>query len=119
MRFIEWRLKTVSKLFAEIKATRAQRCVEYENVSKLSNLAHSHEKQSNESFSAAAVEHEAADRQYAAQMEDELSPEELQMFEAENIEMYNELNQMSNEVMIRCSLLFCFDQMLYIFFHFR
>jgi len=102
VRFVEWRLKAVTKLFAEIKATRAQRCAEYENVSKLSNLAHSHDdKRSNGSFGAAALEHEAADRQYAVQTEDELSPEELQMFEAENIEMYNELNQMSNEVMFR------------------
>jgi len=49
---------------------------------------------------AAAADYEAANQQYATQIEDELSPEELQMFEAENIEMYNELNQMSNEVCI-------------------
>lgn len=97
VRYVEWRLKSVSKLFAEIKATRAQRCVEYENVSKLSNLAHCL-KQSKESDNAIAVEYEVADRQYMAHVEEELSPEELQMFEAENIEMYNELNQLSNEV---------------------
>lgn len=98
MRYVEWRLKSVSKLFAEIKATRAQRYADYENVSKLSNLTHGIKEQPKESISAAAVEYEAADRQYAAQIDDELSPEELQMFEAENIEMYNELNQLSNEV---------------------
>lgn len=97
IRYVEWRLKSVSKLFAEIKATRAQRCLEYENVSKLSNLTHGFEPLK-ETNNAAIVDYEAADRQYAAQQDDELSPEELQMFEAENIEMYNELNQLSNEV---------------------
>lgn len=97
VRYVEWRLKSVSKLFAEIKATRAQRCAEYDNVLKLSNLTHGFE-QPKETINTAAVEYEAADRQYAAHMEEELSPEELQMFEAENIEMYNELNQLSNEV---------------------
>ncbi|CAI6343830.1 unnamed protein product [Macrosiphum euphorbiae] len=97
IRYVEWRQKSVTKLFAEIKATRAQRCLEYENVSKLSNLTHGFEPPK-ETNNAAAVEYEAADRQYAAQLDDELSPEELQMFEAENIEMYNELNQLSNEV---------------------
>jgi len=55
---------------------------------------------------AAAADYEATERQYDAWTEDELSPEELQMFEAENIEMYNELNQMSNEVRLRtvCSV---------------
>lgn len=96
VRYVEWRLKSVSKLFAEIKATRSQRSAEYENVSKLSNLTHGFK---SEPINTAAVEYEeVVDRQYAAQMEDELSPEELQMFEAENIEMYNELNQLSNEV---------------------
>lgn len=109
VRYVEWRLKTVSKLYAEIKATRAQRCAEYENVSKLSNLAHGCLERPKESIgagraAAAAVEYEAADRQRAAQIEDELSPEELQMFEAENIEMYNELNQLGNEVCTSCAL---------------
>lgn len=103
VRFVEWRLKSVSKLYAEIKATRAQRCAEYENVSKLSNLAHGFD-QPKETVIATAVEYEAADKQYATQIEDELSPEELQMFEAENIEMYNELNQLSNEVCTSCIL---------------
>lgn len=98
VRYIEWRLKSVSKLFAEIKATRSQRSAEYENVSKLSNLAHNFD-EPKELINKVAVEYEeAANRQYAAQIEDELSPEELQMFEAENIEIYNELNQLSNEV---------------------
>lgn len=98
VRYVEWRLKTVSKLFAEIKATRSQRSAEYENVSKLSNLAHGFD-EPKELINKAAVEYEeTANQQYAAQIEDELSPEELQMFEAENIEMYNELNQLSNEV---------------------
>lgn len=73
----------------------------YENMSKLSNLAHEfNNDRPKESPSTVAVsaDYEAADRQYAAMIEDELSPEELQMFEAENIEMYNELNEMSNEV---------------------
>lgn len=107
VRYIEWRLKTVLKFFGEIKATRAQRCAEYENVSKLGNLAHDFEEKSKVPIStAAAAEYEAADRQYATQMNDELSPEELQMFEAENIEMYNELNQLSNEV---CHHVFLFN----------
>lgn len=115
VRYIEWRLKTVSKFFGEIKAMRAQRCAEYENVSKLSNLAHDFEEKSKAPIStaaAAAAEYEAADRQYATQMDDELSPEELQMFEAENIEMYNELNRLSNEVCLHVFLLFYiyFDQ---------
>lgn len=97
IRYVEWRLKFVSKLYSEIKATRAQRCAEYENVLKLSNLIQGFD-QPKEPINGAAVEYEIADRQYTAQIEDELSPEELQMFEAENIEMYNELNQLSNEV---------------------
>lgn len=109
VRYIEWRLKTVSKFFGEIKAMRAQRYAEYENVSKLSNLAHDFEEKSKATISTAAAvaaEYEAADRQYANQMDDELSPEELQMFEAENIEMYNELNRLSNEV---CLYVFLFN----------
>lgn len=132
VRYVEWRLKSVQKLFAEIRATRAQRCAEYENVSKLGNLAHV--RGSRRDFqgrgdidnnddpsenppkgsvdadvaaataaaaAAAAAEYDEADRlRYAMRMEDELSPEELQMFEAENVEMYNELNQLSNEVTI-------------------
>lgn len=98
VRYVEWRLKLVSKLFGEIKATRAQRCAEYENVSKLSNLTHSVQDKRKGSNSAAIVDYESVDQQYTTHIENELSPEELQMFEAENIEMYNELNQLSNEV---------------------
>lgn len=132
IRYVEWRLKSVQKLFAEIRATRAQRCAEYENVSKLGNLTHvrggrrgfqgrGDVDDDDDEFSskdppkgsadadvaaataaaaaAAAAEYDEADRlRYAMRMEDELSPEELQMFEAENVEMYNELNQLSNEV---------------------
>lgn len=114
IRYVEWRLKMVTRLFAEMKAQRSHRCAVYENVSKLSNLTHGLDnrpppKQSSLSVNtstitaaaaAAAADYEAANQQYATQIEDELSPEELQMFEAENIEMYNELNQMSNEVCI-------------------
>lgn len=101
VRYVEWRLKSVAKLFAEMRATRAQRCADYENVSKLSNLLTHGAGQPAETAAKmpAAVDYEAADRrQYGVQQDDELSPEELQMFEAENIEMYNELNQLSNEV---------------------
>lgn len=105
VRYVEWRLKSVAKLFAEMRATRAQRCADYENVSKLSNLmlgAVGHPSGKAAAAAAktpAAVDYEAADRQYGVhRQDDELSPEELQMFEAENIEMYNELNQLSNEV---------------------
>lgn len=115
MRYVEWRLKAVTKLFAEIKATRAQRCSEYESVSKLSNLVPK-EQRKELATAAAAVDYEAADRQYTVQFEDELSPEELQMFEAENIEMYNELNQLSNEVCaLECDF---FRKKLYSFFFF-
>lgn len=116
VRYVEWRLKAVTKLFAEIKATRAQRCAEYENVSKLSNLAP--KEQRKELTAATAVEYEAADKQYTAQIEDELSPEELQMFEAENIEMYNELNQLSNEVRTINTLVILTRKILYYCFFF-
>ncbi|XP_050429137.1 syntaxin-18 [Adelges cooleyi] len=97
VRYVEWRLKSVSKLFAEMKTTRAQRCIEYDNSLKLSKLAHSSDT-SKEIKKPMAVKYEAADRLCTNHIEEELSPEELQMFEAENIEMYNELNQLSNEV---------------------
>lgn len=118
MRYVEWRLKAVTKLFADIKATRAQKCTEYERVSKLSNLAPK-EQRKEMAMAAAAIDYEAADRQYAVQFEEELSPEELQMFEAENIEMYNELNQLSNEVCTRSTLVvISFREKLYCFFFF-
>ncbi|XP_050533723.1 syntaxin-18-like [Daktulosphaira vitifoliae] len=98
VRYVEWRLKSVSKLFADMKTSRAQRCLEYDNVLKLSNLANGSERLK-ETKNSLAVENDAVDRlHYANHIEEELSPEELQMFEAENIEMYNELNQLSNEV---------------------
>lgn len=104
VRYVEWRLKCVSRLFTEIRGVRSQRYAVYENVSKLSNLTHGLDdrpKESSSSTAAITADYEATERQYDAWMEDELSPEELQMFEAENIEMYNELNQMSNEVRMR------------------
>lgn len=99
VRYVEWRLKSVAAVFADMRATRAQRCADYENVSRLCNLTRAAAPRPAARAPAAAVEYEAADRQCAVpQDDDELSPEELQMFEAENIEMYNELNQLSNEV---------------------
>lgn len=97
IRFVEWRLKLVSKLLSEMKSTRAQRSSEYDNVSKLSNLTRNFE-QPKIPINNTAIEYEVVDQQCTPQLEEELSPEELQMFEAENIEMYNELNQLSNEV---------------------
>jgi len=115
VRYVEWRLKCVSRLFAEIRGQRSQRYAVYENVSKLSNLTHGLDDRPKESPSsvtaaaaaAATVDYEATKRQYDAWAEDELSPEELQMFEAENIEMFNELNQMSNEVRTHAVCLVC------------
>lgn len=121
IRFVEWRLKLVSKLFSEMKSTRAQRCSEYDNVSKLSNLTRNFE-QPKKPINDAAVDYEVDQQQYTSQIEqieEELSPEELQMFEAENIEMYNELNQLSNEVCITTGII-CFNIFnLFIFLNFR
>lgn len=107
---IENYLKNVCKIYSEQKAIRVKRAIEYRKVAKL-------EVDSKKSSSnAIAIELNRKEKELelnkssmtipdidneinaTLSFEDELSPEDIQMFESENEQLFNELNTLAEEV---------------------
>lgn len=86
-------LKQVCKGYSEQRAIRVQRSVEMKKMSKINsnspkkvNAAETGKQSVTEDMPSACLENEA------------LSPEELQMFELENNQLYNDLNCLTDEI---------------------
>ncbi|XP_017777525.1 PREDICTED: syntaxin-18 [Nicrophorus vespilloides] len=86
---IEAYLKEVSKVYIEAKAMRVKKVIEMHKISKLEMPS---------SSSTATEQTPRIPSQSETQVENELSAEEMQMFESENDMLYNELNSISDEV---------------------
>lgn len=88
---LERYLKTVSKIYTEAKAIRVKRVLETHKVAKLETIG-SKSKGSLESHVSPPVSPPPEN------IDNQLSVEEMQMFESENELLYNELNSTSEEV---------------------
>lgn len=90
---LEKYLKTVSKSYTEIKARRVKRVIETHKISKL---------ETNKIISPLEIENKLPPPPPPVTptetIDNELSVEEMQMFESENELLYNELNSLSDEV---------------------
>ncbi|XP_019873338.1 syntaxin-18 [Aethina tumida] len=99
---LEKYLKTVSKIYTEAKAVRVKRVIETHKLSKLETTPSKHNStdvpskrdlevnpNKKQSFSPTLTQPD---------LENELSAEEMQMFESENEFLFNELNSISDEV---------------------
>nr|XP_022905860.1 syntaxin-18 [Onthophagus taurus] len=110
---VEVYLKTVSKMYTETKAIRVKKVIETHKLSKLENVnknksmevkeinKNSKENQTKNSLNSSSTNSSIIIPQSNTKtenVEEELSPEELQMFESENEHLYNELNSLSDEV---------------------
>ncbi|KAK9879032.1 hypothetical protein WA026_003842 [Henosepilachna vigintioctopunctata] len=103
---LERYLKEVSKVYTEAKAVRVKRVIEVHNLSKLGptskesmlkvNLVENKSEIKKESASPMNVNIPQVPN--VPNVEEELSAEEIQMFETENESLYSELNSMSDEV---------------------
>lgn len=101
---LEKYLKEVSKVYTEAKAIRVQRVIEVHNLSKLGPTKRKTE-ETNDSIKNESTEETSQVKKViipevvnTPNVEEELSAEEMQMFEAENETLYNEMNKMSDEV---------------------
>uniref|UniRef100_A0A069DRX9 Syntaxin-18 n=1 Tax=Panstrongylus megistus TaxID=65343 RepID=A0A069DRX9_9HEMI len=111
---LETYLKTVCKIYTEQKAIRVKWTVEVKKLSKLESepkkedeftkMAHNKELSSKLQDNKEEVEENSVNTKtipfYSSANDDEnvLSEEELQMFEMENQQLYNELNSLNDEV---------------------
>lgn len=100
---IENYLKGVGKSYAELKAMRIKRALDNRKISKL-ELELSPNKHKQSQLLPIEKEQESAptpiipDKSLPINPEDQLSSEEMQMFESENDLLYNELNSISEEI---------------------
>lgn len=106
---LERYLKSVSKIYTEAKAVRVKRVIETHKLSKL-EISPKNTEAKVTSNQSAATEHlnnkitsktksmKEFSQPSPSPVQDELSSEEMQMFEAENELLYNELNSVSDEV---------------------
>lgn len=85
---LERYLKAVSKIYTETKAVRVKRVIETHKVAKLETLP----------STVPQNPIEAKSLPLPTSFDDDLSIEEMQMFESENEMLYNELNATSEEV---------------------
>jgi len=81
-------LKEVSTIYTEAKAVRVKKVIEVHKISKLEGVSKKDEKK----------EYIPPSSPLDSSIENELSVEEMQMFETENDMLYNELNSISDEV---------------------
>lgn len=103
---LERYLKSVSKIYTEAKAVRVKRVIETHKLSKLetkpsNNRIENSEKLNKTSLETNSIPHNEEPRipsAPAVNYDEELSAEEMQMFESENDLLYNELNSISDEV---------------------
>lgn len=103
-------LKSVIKLYSEQKAIRMKRSMDLQKMSKLiseplsdvlnENAKESHENKNMEGTRLRRIPSLIDDSKLGSQIEEELTAEELQIFENENELLYNELNCVSDEVSI-------------------
>jgi len=98
---IETYLKSVCKIYSEQKEIRVKRAMDFQKFSKFEvNSSPSHA--SNKPSTTASIPEEEKNpvdaTKSAFQYEEEFSKEELQMFEEENNQLYNELQSMTEEV---------------------
>lgn len=103
---LERYLKSVSKIYTETKAVRVKRVIETHKLSKLETKPDKPKIENTDKVSKISLEsHSVAPKEEpripsvsAVNYEEELSTEEMQMFESENDLLYNELNSISDEV---------------------
>lgn len=102
---LEKYLKEVSKVYTEAKAIRVKRVIEIHNLSKLGPTKRKQAERNDPSKNENENEENLQVKKViipevlnTPNVEEELSTEEMQMFEAENESLYNELNSMSDEV---------------------
>ncbi|CAG9766843.1 unnamed protein product [Ceutorhynchus assimilis] len=103
---LEAYLKNVSKIYTEAKAVRVKRVIDTHNLSKLEtklptkeNLEFSKARKPSMDGSGDFAKVKSAPQTPSPMNYDEqLSPEDIQMFEQENEHLYNELNSISDEV---------------------
>ncbi|KAI4458460.1 syntaxin-18 [Holotrichia oblita] len=102
---LERYLKSVSKMYAEAKAIRVKKVIETHKLSKLETINVKRTKSIDaipkDDKKPAVPEKEVIlppSPPPTENIEDQLSPEEIQMFESENEHLYNELNSLSDEV---------------------
>ena len=110
---IENYLKNVCKIYSEQKAIRVKRAIEFRKVAKLEvnnkkplnlislngELPASNKKQEKPEVNKSSMPiPEMDDVSNSLSLEEGLSPEDVQMFESENQQLYNELNTLTEEV---------------------
>nr|XP_057910607.1 syntaxin-18 [Doryrhamphus excisus]XP_057910609.1 syntaxin-18 [Doryrhamphus excisus] len=109
---IEMYLKGVCKLYSEQRAIRVKRMVDKKRLSRLGSDQHRRVEKvvDEEPAEERAVKEESADKSSSevldhsvnlweeGRVEDELSPEEIQMFEQENQRLVSEMNNLVDEV---------------------
>ncbi|XP_018570768.1 syntaxin-18 [Anoplophora glabripennis] len=99
---LERYLKCVSKIYTEAKAVRVKRVIETHKLSKLETKPSNHRVENNEKLDKTSLETNSEEPRIpqspAVNYDEELSTEEMQMFESENDLLYNELNSISDEV---------------------
>ncbi|XP_061788776.1 syntaxin-18 [Nerophis lumbriciformis] len=105
-------LKGVCKLYSEQRAIRVKRMVDKKRLSRLGSEQHSRveKRVDEEPAKEKSLKEESADKSAAevldpsinlweeSKVEDELSPEEIQMFEQENQRLVSEMNSLVDEV---------------------
>lgn len=99
---LEVYLKSVSKVYAEAKAVRVKRVIETYKLSKLETQPSRKDSLGIVSVpkdgSGDFAKNSSVSVQSSTDYEEELSAEDMQMFEQENEHLYNELNSISDEV---------------------
>lgn len=107
---VESYLRTISKMYTEVKATRVKKVIDVHKLSRLENIsANGNIKQippkiSDKTENTQVTENNHMDSKItetgtsSINDSDQLSSEEIQMFESENALLYNELNSLSDEV---------------------
>ncbi|XP_034095503.1 syntaxin-18 isoform X2 [Gymnodraco acuticeps] len=107
---IEVYLRGVCKLYSEQRAIRVKRMVDKKRLSRLAPEHHSRVGKTPEPMEEKTVKEESSEKSVSevpnntlnlweeGRVEDELSPEEIQMFEQENQRLVSEMNSLVDEV---------------------
>lgn len=108
---LERYLKNVSKLYTEAKAVRVKRVIDTHKLSKLETKPSTRKSEAENSLNKSSLEQsnnisllKEDVSQSSINYDEQLSTEEMQMFESENAMLYNELNSISGKN-IRLSLI--------------
>uniref|UniRef100_A0A8C2ATY0 Syntaxin-18 n=1 Tax=Cyprinus carpio TaxID=7962 RepID=A0A8C2ATY0_CYPCA len=97
---IEAYLKGVCKLYSEQRAVRVKRVVDKKRLSRLEpeQISHNKQQRDGEENNDKPVSDSNVDLWEDNRVEDDLSPEEIQMFEQENQRLVGEMNSLLDEV---------------------